>query len=91
MYQILNYSYTRARELGVDIYSSKYKNKKIDVYKNGIYQCSIGDIDYLDFPYIAKSYGLPFALKRRKLYHLRHHKESDKIGTAGYFALRILW
>ena len=91
MYKILNYSYTRAKELGVDIYSSKYKDKKIDVYKDGMYQCSIGDIRYLDFPYYAKTYGLPYALKRRELYQLRHYKEGNKKGTAGFYAYNILW
>ena len=33
MYQITNYSYLKAKELGVDIYPSNRKNKKIDVYK----------------------------------------------------------
>jgi hypothetical protein len=91
MYRILNYSYTRAKQLNVEIYPSKYKDKKIDVYKDGIYQCSIGDNRYLDFPNYARLYGLPYALKRRKLYQLRHHKEYNKKGTAGYYAYYILW
>ena len=91
MYQITNYSYKRAKELGVIIYPSIYKNKKIDVYKDNIYICSIGDNRYLDFPYFAKTYGIPYALKRRELYKLRHHKEGDKEGTAGYYAYHILW
>ena len=70
---------------------SKYKNKKVGVFKKSMYLCSIGDTRYLDFPYYVMSYELSYAWKRKKLYQLRHHKESDKIGTAGYYAYNILW
>ena len=35
MYEIQPYSYARAKDLGVKIYPSTNKKKKIDVYKNG--------------------------------------------------------
>ena len=50
MYQITEYSYRKAKDLGVEIYPSKRKYKKIDVYKNGKFITSIGDIRYKDFP-----------------------------------------
>ena len=91
MYQITNYSYLKAKQLGVDIYPSNRKNKKIDVYKDDKYICSIGDNRYLDFPNFAKIYGLPYAIKRKELYLLRHHKDVNNFGTAGFFAYHILW
>ena len=90
-YNISDYSFAKAKILKVDIKSSKYKNKKIDVYKNNIFICSIGDIRYSDYPTYLSTHNLQYASKRRALYHLRHHKEKDKIGTAGYYAFNILW
>ena len=49
-YHISNYSFAKAKLLNVDIKPSKYKNKKIDVYKNNIFICSIGD--YKNYPHI---------------------------------------
>jgi len=50
MYKIKKYSYDQAKKLAVEIRPSKHKTKKIDVYKDNIYLCSIGDIRYNDFP-----------------------------------------
>ena len=90
MYHILNYSYTKAKQLNVDIKPSTKTNKKIDVYKNNKYICSIGDSRYFDYPqYLLKDFS--YAKKRQMLYHQRHSKEKDKIGTPGYYAYHILW
>ena len=91
MYKILDYSFNKAKELGVDIKPSTKKNKKIDVYKNGKYICSIGDSRYYDYPTYMVTKGNIFANERRRLYRIRHDKEKNKIGTAGYYALNILW
>lgn len=91
MYKILDYSYSKAKELEVDIKPSTRKNKKIDVYKDGKYICSIGDSRYYDFPTYLVTKGKEYANIRKKLYGIRHSKEKDKIGTAGYYALNILW
>lgn len=91
MYNISSYSFSKAKSLNVDIKPSKYKNKKIDVYKNNTFICSIGDIRYFDFPHYLSTYNLEIANKRKALYHLRHHKEKDKLNTAGYYAYHILW
>ena len=88
MYQITEYSYRKAKDLGVDIYPSKRKYKKIDVYKNGKYIASIGDIRYMDFPSILAKEGREIAEKHRKLYHARHRNDD---GIAGRLALAILW
>jgi hypothetical protein len=89
MYNILKYSYEQAEKLNVEIKPSKHKNKKIDVYKDGVFMCSIGDSRYLDYPhYLLEDKEL--AEKKRKLYHIRHKKD-NVIDTPGYYALNILW
>ena len=90
-YQINNYSFAKAKLLNVDIKPSKFKNKKIDVYKNNIFICSIGDIRYLDYPTYITTHNKKYAEERRRLYKLRHNKDIDKIGSAGYYAFHILW
>jgi len=89
MYNIKKYSFDQAKKLGVNIKPSKHKNKKIDVYKDDVYLCSIGDIRYQDYPsYLEINKEL--AEKHRINYHKRHHKENIE-GTKGYYALHILW
>ena len=88
MYHITEFSYKRAKDLGVTIYPSKRKYKKIDVYKNGKYIASIGDNRYMDFPSILAKDGKEIAEKHRKLYHARHKND---YGIAGRLALAILW
>ena len=89
MYNIKKYSYDQAKKLGVTIKPSETKNKKIDVYKDNIFICSIGDIHYSDYPTYLES-DKELALERRRLYHLRHKKENI-VGTRGYYSLKILW
>ena len=50
MYKITDYSYTKAKQLNVDIKPSKTKGKKIDVFKNDNFITSIGAIGYNDYP-----------------------------------------
>ena len=88
MYQITEYSYKKAKDLGVTIYPSKRKYKKIDVYKNGKYLASIGDIHFLDYPSILAKEGKEIADKHRKLYHARHRNDN---GITGKLAMYILW
>ena len=54
MYKISNYSYIKARTLGVTIKPSSNPRKKIDVFKKGIKVASIGDPNYLDYPSYLK-------------------------------------
>jgi hypothetical protein len=91
MYNISSYSFSKAKSLNVDIKPSTKKNKKIDVYKNNKYICSIGDSRYSDYPTYLTTHNKEYADKRKALYHLRHQKEKDKLNTAGYYAYHILW
>jgi len=92
MYKISQYSYNQAKKLGVKIYPSKYKNKKIDVYDfNNNFIFSIGDIRYKDFQIYLKEKGKQYAENRRRLYHIRHNKDEKKLDSRGYYASIILW
>ena len=92
MYNITDYSYNKAKELGVIIKPSTKKYKKIDVFDNkGIYMLSIGDDRYNDYPTYLIERGKEYADVRRKLYKLRHNKDRDIKGTAGFYADKILW
>lgn len=92
MYSITDYSKERAKELGVIIKLSSKKNKKIDVYDiQGNYIVSIGDSRFKDFPTYILEKGREFAENRRRLYRIRHSKDRNVKGTAGYYADKILW
>ena len=86
-YHITNYSYSKAKILYLHIQTFKYKNKKIEIYKNNIFICSIGDKRYSDYPTYLSTHNLEYANKRRSLYHQRH----NKLHTAGYYAYHLLW
>jgi hypothetical protein len=88
MYKITEYSYKKAKELGVEIKPSTHKGKKIDVSKNGKFICAIGEINYFDYPTFIQKYGLEYANNKRRLYKLRHKNDN---GLAGYYANKILW
>lgn len=90
MYKISKYSYNKAQLLGVNIVPSKHPEKKIDVYKNGIYVTSIGHIKYRDYPYYLQI-DKQIAEVKRAAYHARHKKYSSIVGTPSYYAANILW
>ena len=58
VYQIKPYSYEQAKKLNVEIKPSTRKDKKIDVYKDNKYICSIGDINYYDYPTYIQNLSL---------------------------------
>ena len=91
MYQITDYSYKKAKKLGVIIKPSTRKGKKIDIYKKGIYLFSIGQLGYYDYPSFLAFYGKGYADKRRKLYKLRHEKTRKIKNSASFYADNILW
>lgn len=90
MYKINKYSKDRAKELGVEIIPSDNPKKKIDIYKDGQYIFSIGDINYMDY-FMYLQYGKDVADKHRKNYYIRHAKDIKNIGSKGYYAAMILW
>jgi hypothetical protein len=90
-YQITDYSFKQASKLGVEIKPSKNKNKKIDVFREGKKISSIGATGYGDYPTYTKTKGKEYAEERRKLYKLRHSKDRQVKGSAGFWADKILW
>ena len=74
----------RAKKLGVTVKESTRKHKKLDVFRDGEYVTSIGDIRYSDYLQHGDE-------ERRKLYKARHEKDRHKKGSAGYYADKILW
>jgi hypothetical protein len=85
---------TRADSIGVSVKPSKRQGKKLDVYRDGVYQASIGDIRYPDYHVWIKTKGITYANQRRRLYHARHKDTPPmKNGkyTANYLAKVLLW
>ena len=89
MYDIKEYTYEKARELSLDIKPSSRKGKKIDVYKDCDYLCSIGDIKYKDYPTYLIEDGKEEADHRRVLYHFRHKKDLHYF--KGFLSMYLLW
>ena len=95
-YKITEYTKLMAKELGVTIKKSTLKGKKIDVFKGDKKIASIGALGYMDFPTLLekeKAGTIPKgeADKRRKLYKIRHESDRHKLGSAGYYADKLLW
>ena len=76
MYTITDYTYRKAFLLGYEVKPSHNPKKKIDVFKDGKKIASIGDPSYGDYPTFLKEKGKAFAEERRRLYHMRHTKNT---------------
>ena len=87
MYYITNYTRNKAKQIGVSVKPSTRHNKKIDVYRDGTYLHSVGDIHYKDYPTYLREDGKQKADERRRLYHIRHTRE----GQGEYLAKKLLW
>ena len=85
-YTITNYTYNRAKKIGVSVRPSTNKTKKIDVYKKGKKIASVGANGMNDFPTYMKLKGVKYAKTRRRLYKIRHEK-----WTRGWLANFLLW
>jgi hypothetical protein len=88
MYQITKEQRKLASELGLTIYPSQSKYK-LDVYKNGKYLTSIGDINYNDYFIYLRTQGKAIAQKHRYFYFIRHKK--DLLKPRGFLSGRLLW
>jgi hypothetical protein len=87
MYQIKPYHLQQAKRLGVEIKPSSKKFYKLDVYKDGEYLTSIGDIRYKDYQ-LYKEIDPELGERKRELYWKRHAKDN---GIRGIMAREILW
>jgi len=87
MYLITDYTKRKARELGVEVRPSKDPKKKIDVFQKGEKIASIGQAGAKDYGIYLKEEGKTVADERRRLYHLRHPKNTLGEALAKY----LLW
>ena len=89
---IQSHTFLMAKRLGVTVRPSKNPKKKIDVFDaNGNFVCSVGDINYGDYPTFLAKGGENYANERRRLYHIRHKKDGDIKGSKGFHAKYLLW
>ena len=91
MYQITDYTKRQTKRLNVDVKPSTRKNKKLDIYKDGVYIVSVGDSRYSDYPTYIKTHGKAYADERRRLYKIRHNKTRGVVGSASWYADKLLW
>ena len=91
-YTITQYTYNKAKGLGVIVKPSHLKGKKIDVFnKKGEKLASIGALGMNDYPTYIQKKGKEYANRRRKLYKMRHEKDRHVRGSAGFFSDKLLW
>jgi hypothetical protein len=92
MYHITEYTYDRAKHLGVQVFPSDNPKYKLEVYdKNGVFITYCGANGYKDFPTYMAEKGWEYAKRRRELYKIRHQKDRTKVGSRGYYADQLLW
>ena len=90
-YTITEHTLQRAKQMKVTVRLSQKKNKKIDVFKNGVRIATIGDSRYKDFPTYVIENGIEFANNRKMLYYMRNKKNIEKINSNGFYAAKLLW
>jgi hypothetical protein len=92
MYDILPYTFKKARELNIIVKPSKYSKYKIDIYdSNENYIFSGGATGYSDYPHYILSKGKIYADERKRLYNIRHKKEILKPYSKGWYIDQLLW
>ena len=91
MYNIKNYTYKKAKKLGLQVKPSTNKTKKIDVYKNDKKIASVGANGMNDYPTYIKKSGMKYAKTRRRLYKKRHEKDRHIKWSNGWLADILLW
>jgi len=92
MYNIKEYSFKKAKQLGVQIFPSgnpKYKLEVYDWHGNFITYC--GANGYKDYPTYLEEQGPVYANNRLRLYKIRHEKDRHKLGSRGYYSDQLLW
>ena len=90
-YEIKQYTLDQAKKHGYIVKLSSNRNKKLDVYKDNVKICSIGDSRYKDCPTCIQENGLDYAKVRRALYHNRHKKDIETKGSNGWLSSILLW
>lgn len=92
VYRITQYTYKKAKKMGVTVKHSTNKTKKIDVFsKAGTKLASVGALGMNDFPTYIQKKGMKFAKTRRRLYRMRHERDRHIKGSRGWYADKLLW
>lgn len=93
IYNDLSNKTIRAKELGLIVFPSDNPKYKLEVYDKGTGKFLFygGDALYSDYPSYLKTHSKEFADKRRKLYHQRHAKEINNVGSRGSIIAHLLW
>ena len=91
MYAITNYTYKKAKRLGLRVKPSSNKTKKIDVYKQDKKIASVGAYGMNDYPTYIQKRGAKYAKTRRRLYRQRHEKDRHIKWSRGWLADQLLW
>ena len=95
-YRITNYTREQARKMGVTVKPSTRAGKKLDVFKGGRKVASIGALGMGDYPTFMREerqgkHPKGFAAARRKAYKSRHANNRSIVGSAGWYADKLLW
>lgn len=89
-YSIKDRTRKNAERIGVTVKKSINPNKKLDVFKDGKKVASVGGAGYGDYPtYLLKDKKL--AEEKRRAYKARHEKDRKVVGSAGWYADKLLW
>jgi len=89
-YEIKDRTRKNAERMGVIVRRSTNPDKKIDVYKSGKKIVSVGGAGYGDYPtYLMKDKKV--AEEKRRAYKARHEKDRKVVGSAGWYADKLLW
>jgi len=88
-YNISNYSLQKAEELNVVIKQSIYPSKKLDVFKNDVLICSIGNKKFTDYPTLLSSCNdKNFIYEKRRLFKKRNKYDRT---IEGFYTNKLLW
>lgn len=91
VYRITQYTYKKAKKMGLTVKPSTNKTKKIDVFRRGKKIASVGAYGMNDYPTYMLKKGAIYAKTRRRLYRIRHKKDRHVKGSPGFFADKLLW
>ena len=91
MYKITDYTFKKAKQLGVTVKPSKKKNKKLDVYEDGKYITSIGQKGYKDYPTYIEEKGKDYANIRREQFYNRFGDKVNNPNSNAFYSAKLLW
>lgn len=95
-YKVTDDIRAKAKAVGVEVKPSTRKGKKLDAYKDGVYQASFGATGYKDYEMHKREKGLAYANEKRRQYKARHETDrhvkyrNGKL-TPGWLADKVLW